>query len=301
MFLKNLGKAALLMAVLASCGKDRVQVSDTGLKYQFHDQNTDARKAKVGDVMTIHLILKNSKDSVLRDTHKEGVPLKLMLQVPPFKGSFEEGLGMLAKGDSATFFVSADSLFGRAMQPMPPGVTKGSDISFNVKVVNVQSEEEYRKGETDAAQKQKGIDEKIIVDYLAKNGLSGKAQKTENGVYYIVNQAGTGPQPQRGDAISIHYTGKLLDGKVFDSSQKTGQPLQLQIGVGMVIPGWDESILKLSKGTKATLVIPSTMAYGPQGSPPAIPANAVLVFDVELLDVKKAPAGAQPGQPQPGR
>ena len=164
MFFKDLGKAALLIAVLASCGKDRVQVSETGLKYQLHDQNSDARKAKVGDVMTIHLTLKNSKDSVLRDTHKEGTPLKLMLQVPPFKGSFEEGLAMLAKGDSATFFVSADSLFGRAMQPMPPGVTKGSDISFNVKVLNVQGEEEYRKSETDAMQKQKGVDDKTIAD-----------------------------------------------------------------------------------------------------------------------------------------
>ncbi len=304
MFLKDLGKAALLMAVLASCGKDRVQVSDTGLKYQLHDQNTDARKAKVGDVMTIHLTLKNSKDSVLRDTHKEGTPLKLMLQVPPFKGSFEEGLAMLAKGDSATFFVSADSLFGRAMQPMPPGVTKGSDIAFNVKILNVQSEEEYRKSEAEAMGKQKGVDDKAIVDYLAKNNLTGKAQKTENGVYYIITQDGTGPQPQRGDAVTIHYTGKLLDGKVFDSSQKTGQPIQLQIGVGMVIPGWDDAILKLKKGTKATLVIPSTMGYGPQGSPPAIPGNAVLVFDVDLVNVQKAPAqgqapaGAPQGAPQ---
>ena len=90
--------------------------------------------------------------------------------------------------------------------------------------------------------------------------------------------------------LLFHYTGKLLDGKVFDSSQKTGQPIQLQIGVGMVIPGWDDAILKLKKGTKATLVIPSTMGYGPQGSPPAIPGNAVLVFDVDLVNVQKAPA-----------
>ena len=148
--------------------------------------------------------------------------------------------------------------------------------------------------------KQKGVDDKAIVDYLAKNNLTGKAQKTENGVYYIITQDGTGPQPQRGDAVTIHYTGKLLDGKVFDSSQKTGQPIQLQIGVGMVIPGWDDAILKLKKGTKATLVIPSTMGYGPQGSPPAIPGNAVLVFDVDLVNVQKAPAAGQApaGAPQ---
>ncbi|KAB7731930.1 peptidylprolyl isomerase [Rudanella paleaurantiibacter] len=286
MLFNRLATAALLVAAMAACGRNRVEVSETGLKYQLHEDNEESRKAKVGDIMTIQLQLKNSKDSVLRDTHKEPAPLKLMLQVPPFKGSFEEGLAMLSKGDSATFYVSADSLFGRAMQAMPPGVTKGSDITFNVKVLEVQSEEEYRKAETTAASKQKGVDDKIIADYLAKNGLAGKAQKTEQGVYYVITQPGSGPVPNRGDLIKVDYTGKLLDGKTFDSSVGK-QPIELPIGVGQVIPGWDDAMLKLHKGEKATLIIPSTMAYGAQGSPPVIPANAVLVFDVNLIDIRK--------------
>ncbi|WP_019989291.1 FKBP-type peptidyl-prolyl cis-trans isomerase [Rudanella lutea] len=288
MLFNRLATAALLVAAMAACGRNRVEVSETGLKYQLHEDNEESRKAKVGDIMTIQLQLKNSKDSVLRDTHKEPAPLKLMLQVPPFKGSFEEGLAMLSKGDSATFYVSADSLFGRAMQAMPPGVTKGSDITFNVKVLEVQSEEEYRKAETTAASKQKGVDDKIIADYLAKNGLAGKAQKTEQGVYYVITQPGSGPVPNRGDLIKVDYTGKLLDGKTFDSSVGK-QPIELPIGVGQVIPGWDDAMLKLHKGEKATLIIPSTMAYGAQGSPPVIPANAVLVFDVNLIDIRKNP------------
>lgn len=299
MLFTRLATAALIVATMAACGRNRVEVSETGLKYQLHDDDEKSRKAKVGDIMTIQLLLKNAKDSVLRDTHKEPAPLKLMLQVPPFKGSFEEGLAMLSKGDSATFFVSADSLFGKAMQQMPPGVVKGSDITFNVKILEVQNEEEYRKAETVNAAKQKGTDDKIIADYMAKNGLTGKAQKTEQGVYYVITQPGTGAVPNRGDLVKVDYTGKLLSGKEFDSSVGK-QPIELPIGVGQVIPGWDDAIMKLHKGEKATLIIPSTMAYGAQGSPPVIPANAVLLFDVSLLDVRKnpQPQGGQGQMPQ---
>ena len=306
MSLKHFGKAALLVAVAAACGKNRVQVTDNGLKYQIHEQSDGTRKGKVGDIMTLHLTLMNNKDSVLRDTHKEGAPFQMLLQVPPFKGSYEEGLTLLSKGDSATFYVSADSLFTRAMQPLPPGVKKGTDIGIAVKVMNIQSEEEYKKAQAADFEKQKGIDAKVIENYVAKNGLAGKTQKTESGVYYVVTQPGGGPTPNRGDVVTVHYTGKLLDGKVFDSSrtnpQAGGKPAQFQIGVGMVIPGWEEGVSKLHKGEKATLIIPSMLAYGPRGNQ-SIPANSVLLFDIELMDIQKGQPGqmGQPGVPQPGR
>lgn len=305
MSLKNFGKAALLVAIMAACGKNRVQVTDNGLKYKIHEQTDGDRKAKVGDIMTLHLTLMNSKDSILRDTHKEGAPFQMLLQVPPFKGSYEEGLTMLGKGDSATFYVSADSLFTKAMQPLPPGVQKGTDIGIAVKVLNVQSEEEYKKTQAAEFEKQKGVDQKVIQDYLAKNGLTGKAKKTESGVYYIVTQPGSGPTPKPGDMVQVHYSGKLLNGKEFDNSrtnpQAAGKPFQLQLGVGMVIPGWEEGIMQLHKGEKATMLIPSTLAYGPRGNQ-AIPANSVLLFDIELLDIQKGqlPQG-QPGMPPSGR
>ncbi|WP_420147959.1 FKBP-type peptidyl-prolyl cis-trans isomerase [Spirosoma sp.] len=308
MSLKNFGKAALIVAVVAACGKNRVQVTDNGLKYQIHEQSDGTRKGKVGDILTLHLTLLNSKDSILRDTHKEGAPFQMLLQVPPFKGSYEEGLTMLGKGDSATFYVSADSLFTRAMQPFPPGVQKGTDIGIAVKILNVQTEDEYKKTQAADAEKQKSVDEKIIADYVAKNGLTGKVQKTASGVNYVVTQPGTGPTPQPGDVVQVHYAGKLLNGKEFDNSrtnpQAGGKPAQFQIGVGMVIPGWEEGVMKMHKGEKATLIIPSTLAYGPRGSQGAIPPNSVLLFDIELMDIQKGKPGgpAMPQvQPQPGR
>ncbi len=277
-------------ALLAACN-NRVSVSDTGLKYQIHDQKGDGRKPKIGDILTVQLVLKNSRDSVLRDTYKEGRPLQVMLQTPPFKGSFEEGLAMLAKGDSASFFVSADSLFTRMMQPLPPGIAKGTDIQFTVKVLEVQNEQEFQKGQAAAREGQVKVDAKIIDDYVAKNSL--KTIETPSGLNYVIVKEGNGVKPVAGNMVSVHYVGKLLDGKEFDSSYKNpqsgGKPVDFPIGQGMVIPGWEEGIMNMKKGGKSTFIIPSSLAYGEAGSPGTIPPNSVLVFDVELVDVKNAP------------
>src|SRR5574343_41781 len=95
---------------------------------------------------------------------------------------------------------------------------------------------------------------------------------------------GTGPQCRPGATVSVHYTGRLTDGTVFDSSIPRGEPLEFVVGQGQVIRGWDEGIVQLKKGQKATLTCPSNYAYGPNGIPGVIPKNATLIFDVELID-----------------
>ena len=111
--------------------------------------------------------------------------------------------------------------------------------------------------------------------------------ETESGLKYIITQENpSGTQPQSGQKVSVHYDGRLIDGTQFDSSYKRGRPLQFPVGVGQVIPGWDEGIMLLKTGEKATLVIPSELAYGARGAGGVIPPNATLVFDVELVDVQ---------------
>jgi peptidylprolyl isomerase len=116
--------------------------------------------------------------------------------------------------------------------------------------------------------------------------LLAKAKTTPSGLKYVVVRPGTGPKPAAGNTITVHYTGKLEDGTVFDSSHKRNQPAEFKIGVGMVIPGWDEALLDMAKGEMRTLIIPFNLAYGEQGRPPVIPPRATLVFDVELLDFR---------------
>jgi len=111
-------------------------------------------------------------------------------------------------------------------------------------------------------------------------------KKTDSGLRYQIIQKGSGKKAVKGDNISVHYKGQLLNGTVFDSSYQRKQPIDFQVGIGQVIKGWDEGLQLMQVGDKARLVIPSELAYGSQGAGGVIPPNATLIFDVELMDVK---------------
>ncbi|HSM71404.1 MAG TPA: FKBP-type peptidyl-prolyl cis-trans isomerase [Anaerolineales bacterium] len=110
--------------------------------------------------------------------------------------------------------------------------------------------------------------------------------KTESGLEFIEMEEGTGAQAEAGKTVSVHYTGKFPDGRVFDSSYQRGAPLEFTLGEGRVIKGWDEGIALMKVGGTARLIIPPELAYGEHGAGDSIPPNATLMFDVELLDVK---------------
>jgi len=109
---------------------------------------------------------------------------------------------------------------------------------------------------------------------------------TPSGLKYIDEVVGTGPSPQKGQQVTVHYVGTLEDGKKFDSSRDRNQPFTFTIGVGQVIKGWDEGVMSMKVGGKRKLIIPPDLGYGSRGAPPAIPPNATLTFEVELLSVK---------------
>ena len=108
-------------------------------------------------------------------------------------------------------------------------------------------------------------------------------KKTTSGLYYTITKEGEGEHPPKGANVSVHYKGTLVDGTVFDSSYQRDQPIEFSVGVGQVIPGWDEGILLLNKGAAARFVIPSHLGYGAKGAGGVIPADATLIFEVELI------------------
>ncbi len=110
-----------------------------------------------------------------------------------------------------------------------------------------------------------------------------EAIKNPSGLMYIVLKEGQGNKPAPGTKLTVHYTGKLLDGSVFDSSVKRNQPFEFTVGARQVIQGWDEGLLDMKQGEKRLLIIPPDLAYGKAGHPPVIPENAYLVFEVELI------------------
>ena len=126
------------------------------------------------------------------------------------------------------------------------------------------------------------------IGYLIKRraGNGGTEITTASGLKYTDLTEGTGASPQKGQTVTVHYTGTLANGKKFDSSYDHGRPADFRIGVGSVIKGWDEGLMSMKVGGKRRLVIPSALGYGPEGRPPDIPGNSTLIFDVELLGVK---------------
>jgi len=126
-----------------------------------------------------------------------------------------------------------------------------------------------------------------IVVFAAMAFGQGNVIQTPSGLKVEILQVGKGPLPQRGQTVTVHYTGMLANGKQFDSSRDRNKPIQFPLGMGEVVPGWDEGVALMTVGTRARLIIPPHLGYGPQGAGNGvIPPNATLVFDVELLDAR---------------
>ncbi len=137
----------------------------------------------------------------------------------------------------------------------------------------------------EGAREENIANEKVKMD-AELDKIAAGFKKTDSGLRYQIIQNGNGKKAEKGNNISVHYKGQLVDGTVFDSSYQRKEPIDFQVGIGQVIKGWDEGLQLLKVGDKARLVIPSDLAYGSQGAGGVSPPNATLIFDVELMDVK---------------
>ncbi len=142
---------------------------------------------------------------------------------------------------------------------------------------------ELQKKQEEQAAAMAQVNAKAGEQFLAENGKRVEVKTTPSGLQYEVLKEGEGAQPTAADSVTVHYTGKLIDGTVFDSSVERGEPATF--GVTQVIPGWVEALQLMKAGSKWRLFIPSALAYGPQGVP-GIGPNQTLIFDVELISVQ---------------
>ncbi len=142
----------------------------------------------------------------------------------------------------------------------------------------------FKKIEQGIIQHRQGIEEENrekILNTIANRWPDAKLDE-ETGIYFVVRREGTGPLPEPGALVEVHYTGTFMDGTKFDSSLDRDEPFQFHVGQGQVIPGWDYSLLRMKQGERRIIVIPPQMAYGERAVGP-IPSNSWLVFDVELI------------------
>jgi len=280
----------------------------TGLQYQVVSQG-EGPGPQEGDMLLLNMCYKTGKGVVLFNTADQEFPMALPYSEStlPKDGTFGEVIGMLQK-KGAHFVYKLD---GEILNDIIDryGLKKNEKIFLHLQLQDVMTEEVHKKWETaqmamlqkkqqEKAEKQIKEDVKVITDYLKENNIV--AQATSSGLHYAIETPGRGVRPKQGSKVKVNYTGRLLDGKVFDTSlaevaeqhgihnpQKTYEPIEFQLGVGQVIQGWDEGIMCLHKRAKARLFIPSTLAYGSQGAGNGlIPANAILIYDVELVDIQ---------------
>jgi len=306
MKIKNLIAALLLVASAQVFGQDNagLQKLANGALYKIYTSNTGP-KIKVNDVITFHFIQKTDKDSVLVSSYQMGRPATIPVQPAKNIADLMDFFTLLSAKDSALVKVPTDSLFKgpEADANRPPFLPKGSFLSFIIKVEKVQSMEEAMAEYQAEVAKKKNEEASALSKYVEEKGL--KPTTTATGLKYLVTKPSIKAKPVNGDTVLVNYIGSTLEGKVFDSSieaeaKKAGlqqpgrnyEPLSLVLGQGQVIKGWEEGLLLLNEGSKATFLIPSDLGYGPQGAGQDIKPFSTLRFDLELVKVKKAKKAA---------
>lgn len=276
----------LMLSVLTGCSNapKGYQATDNGLYYRLFTNN-GGDNPQIGDLLELTMSCSVNDTVVILPLTKNIIPMT----EPSFWSDFVEGFSMMHKGDSASFIVDIDSsfinLFG--YNTLPPQFSSTDIMRFEVRLDDFYPESEFRFRMIENIKKNYPAEtEKAVSElnaYLEKNGVV--AQPTSTGLYYVKTQDGTGEKPSKGSTVKAHYTGYLLDGTVFDTSIERGEPIEFVLGVGQVIPGWDEGIALMSKGEKAVLYIPYYLAYGDRDLG-VIPPFSNLVFEVELIDFK---------------
>lgn len=260
------------------------KTTTTGLKFKFLHQGK-GKKPQLNDVITLGIVARNSKDSIIDNTYDKTRPLRFPLKSVPFKGSLEEGFLMMGEGDSAVFLVKADSLYNsKKGNTRPKYVPSGSLVKFTVHLDKVQNFEEFKKERHEHYINQRAKDDKSIVDYLTAKGLT--STKTESGLHIVTTSPGVGLTPSKGNNVIVHYIAKtLLNDKQIDNTYDKKVPLDFALGWGLVLKGVDEGIATMKEGEKRLLLIPSYLAYGEKGNHGIVPPDAPLIYEIELIKV----------------
>jgi FKBP-type peptidyl-prolyl cis-trans isomerase len=269
--------AAVAALFTVACGE--YKTTENGVKYRIITDNTEGR-AVDGDTNAVlymnYKLAVESTDSTLVETFSKNSPVYIPVNEPNFKKAFE----LLSVGDSAELLINADTFFLNSFgQSRPTWIKEGDNIKFLVKVVDIMNQQEIMKKEQDDMAKLQQADSLAFNQMIA---TLPDAKKTASGIYYVVEKSGKGKAAKKGDKVQVLYKGTLLNGQVFDENLTEG--INFPVGLGQVIPGWDEVLQLMKEGDKVKTVIPWNLAYGNRGNGP-IPPFSTLVFEMELVKV----------------
>lgn len=302
---------ALGLAVTGLTACNNFEKGEGDMLYKIHTDKS-GETIKEGDFVAFKAIEKTENDSVLYSSYDYDRPSLLVKEKSIFKGDLFAALSLLSEGDSATFKINIDSMVQKMGRPQPADTTK-KYLVYTIKIDKVIPKgslndslfrgkiDEFLKAEMDNAKKNESAKMKA---YVSAKGL--KTTVSASGLNYVISTQGSGVKPNPGDTVVVNYTGSFLSGKIFDTSlpdiakkagtfnpQRPYEPLKMPVGMSNSIPGFEEGLMLLNKGSKATLIMPSNLAYGEQGNQ-GIPPFTPLVFEIEMVNIIPAKAGAAP-------
>lgn len=293
---------SLLLAIvlLASC--NQYEKASSGMTYKISGNSKE--KLKHGQFVKMHIkYTLKSKDTVLQSSF-DNIPVYFAVDTGRLgKHTFTEIITLCGAGDKVDFVLSIDTLKSMQVMDYNDMFKKGDLINGHFEILKVFANQDEVKADYDkeiVLEKQREIN--AVKEYVKKKNLN--VQSTPSGLQVEVQNAGAGQKADSGWEAVVRYKGYFIgksnEGKVFETNMDpNAQPINVQVGTGSVMPGWDEGLRMFGKGGKGRLIIPAVLAYGTQGSAPVIPPFANLAFDIEVVDVvKAAPKPANPEMPQ---
>ena len=268
----------ILVAVLIGCNKKpEVITLESGLKYMDDSLGT-GREAKANELVTIHFkgwmvpdgdsvelfsdwsLDQNIKVRSLGDSKVRNQPVKYVLSTESFIKGTDEGIVGMKVGGVRSMIIPSKLAYGeKGIGFIPPN----TDLKVVVELLDVKDRIVAKMWDVDP----------------------GLYKTTASGLKYVIISEGDGPMAEAGKLVTVHYSGYLADSTMFDSSVERDDPITFPVGQGQVIPGWDEGLQLLKKGSKARFIIPPQLGYG-EMELEKIPKNSTLIFDVELVDVQ---------------
>lgn len=277
--MKKLSLLAILLVatvVFSSCGNKNYKgykQAENGVYYQVLEQgDVNGKTPQLGNFLYITASYFSNNDSIQKFEERDLVDV---MRDHAFEGDIYDAYSIMHEGDHMKFAIKADSFFiamGISLEQLPFSISDEDVIYFDVKMNKIKTEEDFQQEEAEAT-----------AQYIADNNIT--VEPTASGLYFIKTQDGKGKMASIGDTLVIEYTGKFLDGQTFDSSVGR-EPLTFVLGSQPMIPGFEEAVQMMNKGTKATILLPSALAYGASNPSSPIPPYSALVFDLEMVDIK---------------
>lgn len=280
--------AAALIALSACNNASKLfpgcSVSPTGIHYKLVALGDGSSKAQPSNYITAHIAYRTTADSLFFSGTRQ-----LQVQQPPYKGAIDECFLMLTQGDSATFYIAAQPFFEQTLETAMPKFLSASDyLRVDVRMLEILSEAEFAQ-EKEAFMswiEDFGEYERVLIrQYI--DGEQIAVQPTASGLYIIPQTTNASPRIDEGDTITVHFEGRFLNGKIFDSTRKRQEPFVFVYGEKwQVIPGIEEALRTMGQGERSLLIIPSELAFGQEGnSNGLIPAFTSVLFEVEVMEV----------------